>query len=84
MFGETSQSGIPEASFYYVVLAATCFQRTAGGCHPNAPGVLRDTGYKYLAKADRGSANQQVSEFLFTRIKRTGTKASWRRQWMVD
>jgi hypothetical protein len=63
MFGEPRQSGIREPSFYYVVLAATCFQRTACGCHPNAGGVLCDTGYKYLAKADRGSANHKYPNF---------------------
>jgi hypothetical protein len=82
MFGESRQSGIPESSFYYVVLAAACFRRTACGCHPNTGGVLRDMGHKYLAKADRGSADQP--EFSLARIRRTGTKISWRKQWMVD
>jgi hypothetical protein len=80
MFGESRQSGIPEPSFYYVMLAATCFRRTA--CHRNANSALRHIGRKYLAKADRGSADQP--EFSLARIRRTGTKISWRKQWMVD
>lgn len=69
MFGKSIQR-IPEPSFYYVILAATRFRRTARSRHSNAGGTLRNIGCKYLAKADCG--------------RRTGAKASWRKPWTVD
>lgn len=42
MFGKSIRSRTPGPSFYYVMLAATCFRRTARNGHPNAGGALRD------------------------------------------
>jgi hypothetical protein len=83
MFGEAIQSRTPEPSFYYVMLAATCFRRTAHRSPPNAC-ALRDIGCKYLAKAVHGVARKQISEFSLARISHRGPKASWRQPWTID
>jgi len=69
MFGKSIQK-IPEPSFYYAILAATCFRRKARSRHRNADGALPGIGCRYLAKADCG--------------RRTNAKASWRQPWTVD
>ena len=51
MFGKSIQSGRVEPSFFYLLMAATCFQRAGRTRHPNAGGALRDIGCEYLAKA---------------------------------
>jgi hypothetical protein len=83
MFDESTQSRTPEPSFYYLMLAATCFRRTARSRHPNA-GALRDIGRKYLTKAGCGVADEQIFEFSLAQAPRTGAKASWRQPWTVD
>jgi hypothetical protein len=84
MFEKSIQGRTPEPSFYYVMLAATCFRRTARNHHPNAGGALRNIGREYLAKAGCGVALEQVSECSLAQIRRTGAKASWRQPWTVD
>jgi hypothetical protein len=51
MFGKSIQSGTVEPSFFYLLMAATCFQRAGRTRHPNAGGALRDIVCEYLAKA---------------------------------
>jgi hypothetical protein len=53
MFGKAIQSGMAQPSFFYVMMAATCFRRAACARYPNARGALRDIGRDYLAKAGR-------------------------------
>ena len=81
MFGETIHSRASEPSFYYAILAATCFRRTARSCNP---GVLREIGCKYLAKAGGGVAPGETSELSLPQIRRTGDKTSWRQPWTVN
>ena len=51
MFGKSVPSSAAEPSFFYLLMAATCFQRAGCTRHPNAGGALRDIGCEYLAKA---------------------------------
>jgi hypothetical protein len=84
MFGELARDRAAEPSFYYVMLAATCFRRTARSRHPNAGHALRDIGCKYLAMAGCGFAHERVLEFSLAQIRRKGAKASRRQSWTVD
>jgi hypothetical protein len=84
MFGKLIRGRTPEPSFYYVMLAASCFRRTDRGRRPKFGEALRNIGHEYLAKAGCGAAHEQISEFSLAQIRRTGTKASWRQLWTVD
>jgi hypothetical protein len=53
MFGKAIQSGMAEPSFFYLMMAATCFRRAACTRYPNAGGALRDIGREYPAMAGR-------------------------------
>jgi hypothetical protein len=45
------QSSAGEPSFFYLIMAESCFRRAASTRHPKAGGTLRDIGRGYLAKA---------------------------------
>lgn len=83
MFGKSRSTRAPEASFYHVMLAATCFRRTSHSSPPNAS-ALRDVGCKYLAKAGYGAAREQITEVSLAQIRRTGANAFRRQPWTVD
>ena len=83
MFGKSIRGRTPEPSFYYVMLAASCFRRTARGRRPKFDEALRNIGQEYLAKAGCGAAHEQISEFSLARIRRTGAKTSRRQPWTV-
>jgi hypothetical protein len=51
MFGKSIPSGTAAPSFFYLLMAATCFQRAGRARHPNARGALRHIGCEYLAQA---------------------------------
>jgi hypothetical protein len=53
MFGKSIRSSTAEPSFFYLMMAATCFRRAASSRHPNVGGALRHIGRKYLVKAGR-------------------------------
>jgi hypothetical protein len=40
-----------EPSFFYLVMAKSCFRRAVSTPHPKAGGTLRELGRDYLAKA---------------------------------
>ena len=40
-----------EPSFFYLVMAKSCFRRAVSTPHPKAGGTLRELGRNYLAKA---------------------------------
>ena len=40
-----------EPSFFYLVMAKSCFRRAVSTSHPKAGGTLRELGRNYLAKA---------------------------------
>jgi hypothetical protein len=40
-----------EPSFFYLMLAETCFQRAVRTCHPGGSATLREIGRGYLANA---------------------------------
>jgi hypothetical protein len=83
MFGKLIRGRTPEPSFYYVMLAASCFRRTARGFHLKFGESLRNIGHEYLAKAGCEAAHEQTSEFSLAQIRRTGAKTSWRQPWTV-
>jgi hypothetical protein len=51
MLRKSIQSSAKEPSFFYLMMAESCFQRAAGTRHPKARDVLREIGRKYLADA---------------------------------
>ena len=51
MFSKSILGRTAEPSFFYLLMAATCFQRAGCTRHRNAGGALRDIGCEYLAKA---------------------------------
>jgi hypothetical protein len=51
MARKSTQSSAGEPSFFYLMMAETCFQRAAGTRHRKACGTLREIGRNYLAKA---------------------------------
>ena len=84
MFGKLIHSRTSEPSFYYVMLAAACFRRTAHGCHPNASAVLHDIGCKYLARAASGVVHERISEFSLAPAGRASARTCWRQPWSVN
>jgi hypothetical protein len=51
MFGKSIPTSTMEPSFFYLLMAATCFQRAGCTGHPHAGGALRNIGCKYLTQA---------------------------------
>ncbi len=51
MLRKSSQSSAQEPSFFYLMMAESCFQRATSTRHPNASGALREIGRRYLAEA---------------------------------
>jgi hypothetical protein len=45
------QSSAGEPSFFYLLMAESCFRRAGSTGHPKARGTLRDLGRNYLVKA---------------------------------
>jgi hypothetical protein len=45
-----------EPSFFYLMMADSCFQRARSTRHPNAGGALRNLGSDYLMKATEVSS----------------------------
>ena len=42
---------VAEPSFFYLVMAKSCFRRAISTPHPKAGGALRELGRNYLVKA---------------------------------
>jgi hypothetical protein len=62
MLRKSIHNSAAEPSFYYLIMAESCFQRAASTRHPNAGGTLREIGRHYLAKAnDVGSMRKPQS-----------------------
>ena len=53
MHRKSIQSSAKEPSFFYLMMAESCFQRAASTRHPNACGA-REIGRRYLAEASVG------------------------------
>jgi hypothetical protein len=51
MLRKSIQSSAKEPSFFYLMMAESCFQRAASTQHTKARGTLREIGRNYLAKA---------------------------------
>jgi hypothetical protein len=51
MLRRSTQSSAGEPSFFYLIIAESCFRRAASTRHPEGRGVLRDVGRSYLAQA---------------------------------
>ena len=64
MFGKSIPSSTAAPSFFYLLMAATCFQRAGRTCHPSGRGALRDIGHEYLAQASPNSPAGPGSEYL--------------------
>jgi hypothetical protein len=48
MYRQSMQICTAEASFFYLIIAAVCFRRTASISNPKTRGALRDIGREYL------------------------------------
>ncbi len=48
--------GAAEPSYFYVLMAQSCFRRAASTRHPKAGGTLRQIGRDYLVKANATAA----------------------------
>jgi hypothetical protein len=51
MSRKSIQSSAGEPSFFYLIMAESCFRRAGRTRHPKGRGTLRDIGRGYLAKA---------------------------------
>jgi hypothetical protein len=51
MSRKSTQSSAGEPSFFYLIMAESCFRRAASTRHPKGRGTLREIGRGYLAKA---------------------------------
>ena len=51
MLRQSIRSTIGEPSFFYLIMAESCFQRAVGTRRPDVRGALREIGRKYLADA---------------------------------
>ncbi|HEV3371584.1 MAG TPA: hypothetical protein VG145_03485 [Xanthobacteraceae bacterium] len=51
MLRKSIQSSAQEPSFFYLMMAESCFQRAASTRHSEARGALREIGRRYLAEA---------------------------------
>jgi hypothetical protein len=53
MFGNSSQGGVAELSFLYLMLAATYFRQASRARHRHVRDALRDLGREYVSNAHR-------------------------------
>lgn len=51
MLRKSIRSSAKEPSFFYLMMAESCFQRAASTQHLKARGALREIGRRYLAEA---------------------------------
>jgi hypothetical protein len=51
MVRKPTHTSAGEPSFFYLMMAESCFRRAASTQHPKAGGTLLEIGRKYLAKA---------------------------------
>jgi hypothetical protein len=51
MLRKSVQNSANEPSFFYLMMAESCFQRAASTRHSKARGELREIGRRYLAEA---------------------------------
>jgi hypothetical protein len=84
MLGKSMRIDAPETSFYYWMIAETCFQRIARSHHSKAGIAVRDIGRKYLAKVGGGVLHKQMSEIFVAEVGRVGAKKPRRLPWKVD
>jgi len=52
MFHKSYRRRTGQPSFYYLMLAESCFQRAVGTSHVNGSSTLREIGRNYLANAN--------------------------------
>jgi hypothetical protein len=52
MLRKSTQSSAGEPSFFYLMMAESCFRRAASTRNPTAGETLRDIGRKYLVEAN--------------------------------
>ncbi|HEY6257290.1 MAG TPA: hypothetical protein VIY51_16020 [Xanthobacteraceae bacterium] len=51
MLRKSIQTSAGEPSFFYLMMAESCFQRAVSTRHPKARGTLHEIGRRYLAQA---------------------------------
>jgi hypothetical protein len=60
MLRKSIHSSAAEPSFFYLIMAESCFQRAASTRHPKARGTLREIGRNYLAKANDVASTREL------------------------
>jgi hypothetical protein len=60
MLRKSIQNSAAEPSFFYLMMAQSCFQRAVRTRHPKAGGTLREIGRNYLAKAHGTSLRKPI------------------------
>jgi hypothetical protein len=61
MSRKSTQSSAGEPSFFYLIMAESCFRRAADTRHPKGRGTLRAIGRDYLAKAREVSPDSETT-----------------------
>jgi hypothetical protein len=59
-----------EPSFYYLMMARTCFQSAAKAVHPKGGATLRNIGRAYLMKATRVASDLEAQPSQMARPNR--------------
>ena len=52
MSTKSIHANIADSSYFYLLMAGSCFRRAVATPHPNAGGTLRKIGRDYLAMAN--------------------------------
>jgi hypothetical protein len=60
-------------SFFYLLMAESCFRRAVRTCHPKAGGTLLEIGRSYLAKA-KATDVTSVLESRHPKMRRTAMR----------
>jgi hypothetical protein len=58
MSANSMHSHTADPSYFYLLMAKSCFRRAVATSHPKAGGTLRDIGRDYLAMANHAPSDR--------------------------
>jgi hypothetical protein len=73
MFRKWAPTSAQQPSFFYLIMADSCFRRAASTVHPEAGRALRDIGRDYLMRARRVTSQLEPTKWLTTTQHRVRT-----------